>query len=118
MSSGIQALSPTFDLLSMDRQVRRRVIRRRALKVAAWTGVAAIGLRKAGALGWIGVGVGLFALVRELLVWREERPEWRKAVSGEPDSLGRLLGSGRSDGVDRASATSFPASDATSHDGN
>jgi hypothetical protein len=115
MSQGIQPATPSFDLLRMDRTIRARVVRTRALHVAAWTGVVAVGLKKGGVIGWLGTGMGLFGLVRELLVWREKRPEWRKASRNGP-SFRRFLRSGQTDAVDRASAASFPASDAPSHD--
>jgi len=116
MSSGIQPATPGFDLLGMDRQIQRRVARQRTLHVAAWTGLAALGLRKGGVLGWLGAGAGLFALARELLLWREQQPEWRKSAAHEPSTLGRLLRTRHADPVDRASANSFPASDPPSHD--
>lgn len=110
-----QPATPTFDLLRMDRAIVARVVRKRALHVAAWSGVIAIGFRKGGLLGWLGTGLGLFGLVRELLVWQDERPEWRKA-SRNGLSFQRLFRSGQTDPIDRASAASFPASDAPSHD--
>jgi hypothetical protein len=115
MSQGIQPASPSFDLLRMDREIQARVVRKRALHIAAWTGVFAIGFKRGGVLGWLGTGIGLFGLARELLVWQEEQPEWRKA-SGHGLSLWRLLRSKHVDPTDRASAASFPASDAPSRD--
>jgi hypothetical protein len=115
ITTGTPASPTSFDLLRMDRQIKRRVIRQRAWQIGAWTGLTGIGLKKGGVLGWLGAGVGLFGLVRELVLWREQRPEWRKA-SRERPSLRRLLRTDRSDRVDQGSADSFPASDAPSHD--
>jgi hypothetical protein len=117
MSAGEHA-TPSFDLLSMDRKIQRRIARKRALKIAAWASVLAIGFKKGRFIGWLGMGAGVFALTRELLVWREEQPEWRKTAKPlrEGFTFRRLL-AGQSDPVDQASATSFPASDAPSHDG-
>jgi hypothetical protein len=110
MSAKPERTHESFDLLSMDRQIRRRVVRGRTLHVAAWSGAIALGLKKGGVLGWLGAGAGVFALVRELLVWRDERPEWRKFSPRKP-LLERLLRPGHVDPVDQASAASFPASD-------
>ena len=102
----------SFDLLGMDRQIRRRIVRERALRATFWMGLVAIGLRTRGVLGWLGAGAGSLALVRELSVWNEERPEWqRQRISGRGRWLRRLLRSRHSDLVDQASTTSFPASD-------
>jgi hypothetical protein len=100
----------SFDLMRMDRQIQRRVAGRRALEAAAMLGVVAVGLRRGGALGWAAAGLGLSALARQLWVWLEARPEWRK---GAPAHLRRLLNGDR---VDVGSAYSFPASDAPAHD--
>jgi hypothetical protein len=102
--------SESFDLLRMDRQIQRRIAGRRALGAAAMLGVVGLGLRRGGALGWAAAGLGLSALARELWVWLEARPEWRKTA---PTHLRRLL---KGDPVDAASASSFPASDAPAHD--
>jgi hypothetical protein len=110
-----QEAGPSFDLLGMDRQIRRRIVRERVLRAAFWMGLVAIGLRTRGVLGWLGAGAGSLALVRELSVWNEERPEWqRQRGSGRGPWLRRLLRSDHSDLVDQASTTSFPASDAPS----
>lgn len=100
----------TFDLLRMDRGIQRRTAGRRAAKAAAMLGVAALGSRRGGILGWAAAGVSLVALAREIWDWLEARPEWRKRA---PISLRRLLSADR---VDAASASSFPASDAPSYD--
>jgi hypothetical protein len=117
MSAGIQATPQSFDLLSMDRRIQRRVVRKRALHLAAWSGVIALGLKRGGVLGGLGAGAGVFALVRELLAWRDERPEWRKLAPRKP-LLERLLRPGHGDPVEQASAASFPASDPTTYDRN
>jgi hypothetical protein len=117
MSTGIQTTPRSFDLLSMDRQIQRRVVRGHALHVAAWSGVIALGLKKGGVLGLLGAGAGVFALVRELLVWRDERPEWRKLEPRKP-LLERLLRPGHADPVEQGSAASFPASDPSTYEGN
>jgi hypothetical protein len=106
---------PSFDLLGMDRQIRRRIVRERVLRATFWMGLVAIGLRTRGLLGWLGAGAGSLALVRELNVWNHQRPEWqRQRSSGGGPWLRRLLRSGHDDPVDQASTTSFPASDAPS----
>lgn len=117
MSSGIQPTARSFDLLGMDRQIQRRVMRGHALQLAVWSGVIVLGLKKGGVFGWIGTGAGAFALVRELLSWRDEQPEWKKSSPRKP-LLERLLRPGRADRVEQASAASFPASDPTSYPGN
>lgn len=117
MSTDIQTTPKTFDLLRMDRRIERRIARGHALHVAAWSGVIVLSARKGGVLGWLGVGAGVFALVRRLTVWRDERPEWRTSAPRRP-LLQRLLRSGHPDRVEQASAASFPASDAPTHDEN
>lgn len=108
-SSAMRREAESFDLMRMDRQIQRRIVGRRALKAAAMLGIVAIGLRRGGALGWAAAGLGLSALARELWVWVEARPEWRKRT---PVNVRRPNG----DRADASSAYSFPASDAPSHD--
>jgi hypothetical protein len=117
VNAGIQTTPGSFDLLSMDRQIQRRVVRGHAVHVAAWSGLIALGFKKGGVLGWLGAGAGVYGLVRELLAWRDERPEWRKLAPRKP-LLERLLRRGHSDPVDQASAASFPASDAPTYERN
>jgi hypothetical protein len=105
-ANGTRRGTESFDLMRMDRQIQRRVVGRRALKAAAMVGVVALGLRRGGALGWAAASLGLSGLARELWVWLEARPEWRKRA---PVTFRRLL---NGDQVDVASAYSFPASDA------
>jgi hypothetical protein len=116
MNTGTPATPPSFDLLRMDRQIKRRVLRQRAWQIAAWAGITGIGIKKGGVIGWLGAGVGLFGLVRELLLWRDQRPEWRKASRQLP-TVRRLLRTERGERVNQSSASSFPASDAPSHEG-
>jgi len=102
----------SFDLLRMDRQIRRKTAASRAARAAALLGVAVFGGRRGGVLGWAAAGLGLAGLAGEVWAWLDARPEWRKQA---PLSLRRLFGS-RRDPVDVASAGSFPASDAPSYD--
>lgn len=110
MSGSSLERAQSFDLLRMDRQIQRRTAGRRAAKAAALLGVAALGSRRGGLLGWAAAGLGLAALAREVWAWLEDRPEWRKR---SPITVRNLLSKDR---VDAASASSFPASDAPSHD--
>lgn len=103
----------SFDLLAGDRRRQRRVAGRRALHAVALVGLAAAGARRGGGLGWAGVGFGLALLARNVRVWLDAMPEWRKRSRVD---LRRLLSKNLSDPVDRASADSFPASDGPAHE--
>jgi hypothetical protein len=101
----------SFDLLAMDRRIGQRVVRRRVAKLAAWSGLVALGITRGGVLGWLGSGIGFFGVAAEVVDWFESRPEWRKAAVRGHFPGQRLLKTSRVNVVDHTSATSFPASD-------
>jgi hypothetical protein len=111
-AAGIQtAPSASFDLMSMDRQIQRRVTNRRVLAGAAWVGLMAVGLKRGGLLGWIGVGAGALGFGVQVSTWLEARPEWSK-VRHQPMLLRRMLAR-HADKVDESVKETFPASDPT-----
>lgn len=100
----------TFDILAAGRAQERRERRRRAAKIAAWGGLAVLGLARGGFLGLLAVAYGLERSVSELT----GRSLWRTlaksaALGGAAPS--KRFGGGTRDCVDEASWQSFPASD-------
>jgi hypothetical protein len=114
MTSGAIQREGAFDLMRMDRRIGQRLLRRRIAKLAAWSGLVAVGITRGGFFGWLGSGIGLFGIAAEVGDWLESRPEWQK---GELPGA-RLLRTSHVNSVDRASSESFPASDAPAPRGN
>jgi hypothetical protein len=100
----------TFDILAAGRARARRERTRRAAKVAAWGGLAALGLARGGLLGLIAVAYGLDRSVNELTGYSLWRTLAKSAALGG-GVVSKRFGGGTRDGVDEASWQSFPASD-------
>lgn len=95
----------TIDITAINRAHLKREKGKRALKLAAWSGVTLFGFARGGWLGLLVVAYGVERLIREL----SGRSLWRSAVQRAPRS--RRFEGGTRDCVDEASWESFPASD-------
>jgi hypothetical protein len=109
-SMNVETQHQSFDLMKMDRKIGARFRARRVAKVAAWGGLAALGLRRGGIIGFLlaaySVQRGVCILtgsksVKELFA--------QLAQHRHPDAP--KFGEGTRDRVDQASWESFPASD-------
>lgn len=95
-----------FDLMKMDRKIQSRKRTRRVLEVAAFGGLAALGLKQGGWLGFMLAAVGLSGALRAL---GKGGPSWR-ATPNQRLRAGDRREAPR-DRVEHASRESFPASD-------
>ena len=99
-----------FDLMKMDRKIAARSRARRAAKLAAWGGLAVLGLRRGGILGFL---VAAYSLQRGACILSGNRSLKelfaQLAQPRHPDAP--KFGEGTRDRVDQASWESFPASD-------
>jgi len=97
-----------FDLMKMDRKIVARKRARRVLKVAAFGGLIALGLKRGRWLGFMLAAYGLSGALRTL---EKDSPSWS---STPKQRLRARVNDGiRSprDRVDHSSRESFPASD-------
>lgn len=99
----------SFDLMKMDRKIRRRARARRVMKLAAFGGLIVLGLQRGRLLGFL-LAAGGFAGV--MLDLGKDRPSWdtapKKHLRPRPARGGPSIAR---DAVDQASRESFPASD-------
>ena len=98
----------SFDLMKMDRKIVARKRARRVLKVAAFGGLIALGLKRGRWLGFMLAAYGLSGALRTL---KKDGPTWNATPK---QRLRARVNDGIKaprDRVDHASRESFPASD-------
>lgn len=98
----------SFDLMKMDRKIVARKRTRRVLKVAAFGGLIALGLKRG---RWLGLMLAAYGLSGALRTLAKDSPSWS---STPKQRLRARVNNGIKaprDRVDHASRESFPASD-------
>ncbi len=100
----------TFDIIGMTNDVRSRVKRKRALRIAGGVGLTAAGIARGGSVGPLLVLGGALLLVRGITD-KPLKESFRRVERWFARPRTHRFGDGKRDLVDEASWQSFPASD-------
>lgn len=98
----------SFDLMKMDRKIQAKKRARRVLKVAAYGGLIALGLKQG---RWLGFMLAAYGVTGALRALQKDNPSWRATPK---QRLRARVSEGFKtprDRVDHDSRESFPASD-------